>query len=269
MRQVRVPEWVPTFSGCIGALNGSRELGLASSGMELCRPSDVDYGWSGREGLRPKDPELHRLYFVTARHNIEQSRNEPGTLYVRVNTEDGGSVLSEVSKWDWTFHDDPTIDVAVLAPTFAHQADRTLQHTYIEADSCVTPERIRAYDIGVGTAIAVIGLFNQREGNDRNVPIVRSGIIAAMPGEPIADGTGTGPYQAYLAEVMSIGGLSGSPVLACPQPEHRHKFTSTEPGVLHVGPTTWTYPTYVLGTSALTGTSGRRQAHLTSRVPNG
>lgn len=121
------------------------------------------------------NPELHRLYFVTARHNIEQSREEPGALFVRVNTEDGGSVLSEVSKWDWTFHDDPTVDVAVLAPTFAHQADRTLQHTYIEADSCVTAERIRAYDIGVGTAIAIIGLFNQREGNERNVPIVRVG----------------------------------------------------------------------------------------------
>ena len=43
-----------------------------------------------------------------------------------------------------------------------------------------------------------------------NLPIVRLGAIAAMPGEYIK--TDWGCLRAYLIEARSIGGLSGSPV---------------------------------------------------------
>jgi hypothetical protein len=52
----------------------------------------------------------------------------------------------------------------------------------------------------------------QRAGSTRNIPIVRTGVIAAMPAidEPfVRKGE---EYHAYLAEMRSIGGLSGSPV---------------------------------------------------------
>ena len=66
--------------------------------------------------------------------------------------------------------------------------------------------------IGPGDELFAIGLFSLRVGTQRNIPIVRSGILAAMPydSEPFTkDGH---PYHAYLAEMRSIGGLSGSPV---------------------------------------------------------
>ncbi len=58
----------------------------------------------------------------------------------------------------------------------------------------------------------IAGLFTEHYGNQQNLPIVRSGIIAAMPTEPLEDTTTGLEYYAYLAEVRSIGGLSGSPV---------------------------------------------------------
>jgi hypothetical protein len=75
------------------------------------------------------DASLHRIYFVTARHVIEGAQSERGSFHIRVNTEDGGSIWAETSKTDWVFHDDRTIDVAVLAPTFAQDAPRGLEST--------------------------------------------------------------------------------------------------------------------------------------------
>jgi hypothetical protein len=58
----------------------------------------------------------------------------------------------------------------------------------------------------------IVGLFSSHYGRVSNRPIVRAGIIAAMPHEPLQD-VGSGEYyDAYLAEVRSVGGLSGSPV---------------------------------------------------------
>src|SRR6476646_359669 len=99
------------------------------------------------------DPNLHRLYFATARHCIEQSQLVPGELQVRVNTEDGGALATEISKSDWTFHRDESIDLAVLAPRFEPTADRRLEHTFIEADACATPQVIDDFDIGVGSDV--------------------------------------------------------------------------------------------------------------------
>jgi hypothetical protein len=71
-------------------------------------------------------------------------------------------------------------------------------------------------DFGIGSELLTMGLFGSREGMERNIPVIRTGIIAAMPGELIDDDTGHGPYRAYLAEILSMGGLSGSPVFFHP-----------------------------------------------------
>ena len=49
---------------------------------------------------------------------------------------------------------------------------------------------------------------------------MRFGNIAALPTEPLADSNNTGlSYRAFLAEVRSIGGISGSPVFVYLGPE--------------------------------------------------
>ena len=54
------------------------------------------------------------------------------------------------------------------------------------------------------------GYFRYHAGQFRNIPIVRTGNIAAFPDEPLQ--IRSVPMNAYLVEVRSIGGLSGSPV---------------------------------------------------------
>lgn len=72
---------------------------------------------------------------------------------------------------------------------------------------------IEAHAIGIGDEVLMVGLFTKRYGYRKNIPIVRGGIISAMPEEPIEDQETGNLYDAYLIEIRSIGGLSGSPVI--------------------------------------------------------
>jgi hypothetical protein len=86
--------------------------------------------------------------------------------------------------------------------------------TSIGSDRVVTDEIARRYGLRVGDEVFAIGLFTLHRGKTRNVPLVRSGIVAAMPGEPLEDPSSGIEYYAYLVEMRSIGGLSGSLVFA-------------------------------------------------------
>jgi len=63
----------------------------------------------------------------------------------------------------------------------------------------------------VGDEVFLAGLFTEVKETTKNIPIVRIGNLAMMPGEkiPFKDGR---LIEAYLVESRSIGGLSGSPV---------------------------------------------------------
>jgi hypothetical protein len=71
-------------------------------------------------------------------------------------------------------------------------------------------------------------MYVSRIGEQKNIPIIRGGIIAAMPEEKID--TQYGRHHAYLVESRSFGGLSGSPVFAFhalpfvkgPRPQDNH-----------------------------------------------
>jgi hypothetical protein len=80
----------------------------------------------------------------------------------------------------------------------------------LDPDSLVTPENIKNREWGVGDEIVVIGLFRNHYGRAKNIPLVRVGSLAALPDEPVK--TRWGYIDAYLVELHSIGGLSGSPV---------------------------------------------------------
>jgi len=89
-----------------------------------------------------------------------------------------------------------------------------LYHSPVE--NFATEDVIQKESIGIGDDVFAIGLFNQRWGHDRNIPIMRTGVIASMPEEPLPltndDDEVIGKRNAYLVELRSIGGLSGSPV---------------------------------------------------------
>jgi hypothetical protein len=75
-----------------------------------------------------------------------------------------------------------------------------------------TKDLIKEYNVGAGDEILMLGRFISREGIQQNTPTARFGHISQMPGEPMVTDTGDMQDEAFLCEVRSIGGYSGSPV---------------------------------------------------------
>ena len=71
-------------------------------------------------------------------------------------------------------------------------------------------EVIKERNLGIGDEIFITGLFTKVTETTKNIPIVRTGNVAMIPGEKIPFGDSL--IEAYLVEARSIGGLSGSPV---------------------------------------------------------
>jgi hypothetical protein len=140
------------------------------------------------------------VYLVTAKHCVEKATRY-GSLFVRLNMKSGPVQYQEI-KTEWIYNDDEGSDVAVLPDT---------ECMPIPVGMLATDEIIAEKRIGVGDDVVVTGLFTKRSGNAKNIPILRAGMISAMPGEHLI-GEGAEEYQAYLIEMRSTGGLSGSPV---------------------------------------------------------
>jgi hypothetical protein len=150
-------------------------------------------------------------YLITARHNIIKASAVGLPLILRVNLVNGGAELIEITNLRWFFPDNDAADVAVSGPIGGFE-EIGLKYRRIPRVMFATPEVIEAKSIGVGDELIVTGLFVHHYGRQRNVPIIRSGNIAAMPTEPLIDNNSGLEYRAFLAEIRSIGGLSGSPV---------------------------------------------------------
>jgi hypothetical protein len=147
---------------------------------------------------------------VTARHVIEGIEGlGHKTCVIRMNTKSGEAVGYEVPIDRWLFHpDESEVDVAV----FPYFLSTELDHLAIRDNTIIEDVNAREENIGLGDEVFVAGMFYDRIGNERNIPIVRVGNIAAMPhpGERVR--TLMGLIDAYLIEVRSLGGISGAPV---------------------------------------------------------
>src|SRR5262249_36939137 len=146
---------------------------------------------------------------VTARHVIDRIRDLSidAQVYFRLNQRGGDAIEASMPLSDWVFHSDSRVDVAVapLALEFAN-----LDQLWLPTTVFLTDEMIKADGVGPGDELFFPGLFSRHVGTKSNIPIIRTGNIAAMPQEIM---TKTGLATAYLAEARSIGGLSGSPVI--------------------------------------------------------
>lgn len=175
------------------------------------------------------------LYIATARHVIDGIRHEARRLqmdekvHLRVNRRDGSLQHIETSASDWVLHPDGAIDVALLPMAdedfreldvgfFPIQVIGQMPSDGLQPDGVLgipdTPGEFQEF--GVGDEVVVAGLFRNHYGTKRNVPIVRTGNIAAMPEEPVMvewpDRSKSQPMEAYLIDTRSVRGLSGSPV---------------------------------------------------------
>ena len=155
------------------------------------------------------------LHLVTAQHVILKIQEFSEDVAIRYNLREGGidGALAHVS--EWYYHPDAGnfIDVAVIP----FDSSLGIDYSYIPIESdFVTEEVIDNLKMDTGDDIFVTGLFHSHYGKGKNIPIVRTGNIAAMPEEPVH--TKSGYIDAYLIEGRSIGGLSGSPVFFQPAP---------------------------------------------------
>jgi len=155
-------------------------------------------------------------YIVTAKHVLDQMSDDAPVL-LRVNTISASGVrYVPLPKAKWHFHPEHNeepgrkqkyVDVAVYRPDFDYT---DVQMVFFTFDDFLTDEKRSEYDVGVGDEIVITGLFFSHIGEARNIPVVRTGNIAAVPDEPLP--TDKGLMDGYLVEVRSIGGISGSPV---------------------------------------------------------
>jgi hypothetical protein len=194
---MRLPDEILECVGFIGVQvvgDGVSDIKLGGTGFFVSLPSKAS-------------DNVAYVYFVTAKHCIAEAERL-GKIFIRLNTVNGEYEYIPVRD-GWLYPEDPSVDLAVLpfAPDHTKFQYKHLDHTVL-ADQ----QKCAEHKIGIGEELCISGLFTRRVGRGRNIPVVRFGNIAAMPSEPLPDSKTGLSFHAYLAEVRSIGGLSGSPV---------------------------------------------------------
>lgn len=168
------------------------------------------------------------LYVVTNRHVIEG-----GHTVIRGNKADGGVDFLETDERQWIFH--PSGDDLAIHPILYDP--RVHPFVHIGSQHFLTHGLIERYSIGPGDDVFTVGRFVSQEGRQRNLPTVRFGNIAQMPGEPVRDYRPSGPFdqESFLVEARSLGGYSGAPV-----------FVQILPASIRPGVETWEQPHNIL-----------------------
>jgi hypothetical protein len=153
-------------------------------------------------------------FLATARHVAEKLEGKEFTL--RVNRHDGTiAIIRGLADTRWWYHptDRQHVDaaLAMFFPDNYGELDIQAIHVAWFADE----DTIRRAHIGAGDEVFIAGLFTKITETTKNIPIVRIGNLAMVPGEkiPFKDGK---LIDAYLVETRSLGGLSGSPVFVRP-----------------------------------------------------
>ena len=171
-------------------------------------------------------------HLVTAEHVIAGLLTRNQEIWLRVNVLGGKTTellipdAGNVFRFHPNNENEPT-DVAVCPFTLTHHDEETGETIKIDMTALaldgnpkngfLPSEEFAKNSIVLGAEIAIVGLFRSHYGTNRNIPIVRVGNIAALPGEPVFTKY-AGYIKAYLVEARSIAGLSGSPVVVLPDP---------------------------------------------------
>jgi hypothetical protein len=160
-------------------------------------------------------------YAVTAAHVV---RNTPASeeLYLRVNAVSGPTIDIPVPVSTWRFH--ATTDVAACSVSWPE--DKQLDFMTIPITRLPPgPEGVYHNQVVEGEGVIICGLLTSFPGSERIQPIVRTGKIALMPYEKMTielDRKTSGDVDAYLLEMISWPGLSGSPIIVYPNRNPRN-----------------------------------------------
>jgi hypothetical protein len=178
----------------------------------------TQYGGTGFLVCDPEDG-IQIPFLVTARHVAKELEAYEDTgFFVRVNRMDGSGEEIPVQDIHWSYHPDPTVDLAATVFVFPAEIYDAiyfpLRGRHFENEDRIAP----ASAVICGDEIAIVGLFRLHFGKKRNVPITHSGHVAALPHPderiPIRNRKTQDivESEAYLVEAQTLEGLSGSPV---------------------------------------------------------
>lgn len=180
-------------------------------------------GGSGFTVVVPFDPYRVWVYVVSNWHVISRAP------VIRLNTLKGGFDTLSLGTTQWIRHPDGETDLAIASVDIRpadyrfhgvlHVAPDSPDSLKSWKDQLVTESLITVSGMGVGDDAYIVGRFTSHEGKQRNLPTARFGAIAQMPYEIIH--TDVGGQQAFLVEIRSISGYSGSPVFVR-IPAHRY-----------------------------------------------
>jgi hypothetical protein len=159
------------------------------------------------------------VYMVTAKHVLKDADGKYlKTIDVRLNLKTSGTkgydfireipVTNDQGDLIWLHESDNAIDVAVLPflPSIEKYDFKTIPFGMFVDDAL-----LRKSNVAEGDPVFFVGLMAQYYGEFRNYPVVRRGTLALMTDEKID--TPTGSQRAFIAELLSWPGNSGSPVL--------------------------------------------------------
>lgn len=146
-------------------------------------------------------------FVVTAKHIINGAKSRGvENVYLRTNMTDGRLLNVKTTFDEWIEHQDPNVDVVILKLNVPDYMDHLLQ----KESELMSLDDFKDSIVSVCDDVIIAGLFTHHHGSNRNLPIIRTGTISALPYENIQ--TKHHLMEGFLIETRSIGGLSGSPV---------------------------------------------------------
>lgn len=156
------------------------------------------------------DAAFRFTYLVTANHVADELDGVP--FKIRANRKSGEAVeIAANGSGDLVWYRHPKGESVDVAVCWWQMPSRDLDLLAVPTSMFLTREIADKTNVGPGDEVSITGLFAKIKGQSKNLPIVRIGNLAMVPRGPVVP-SGVGNIEAYLIEVKSLGGISGSPV---------------------------------------------------------
>jgi len=177
--------------------SAERNEELGGTGFIVGRPVIVS-------GVNNKPLRIYIPYVISNLHVAHQ-----GAPYIRINNKDGSAHIIDRDCIDWVTHPDGD-DLA--ATCIFGDVDPSLQDVkFVRESEFITPEKITAYDLGLGDETFMVGRFINHQGRNKISPALRMGNLSMMV-EPIWVEKRKRDQECFAVEMRSRTGFSGSPV---------------------------------------------------------
>ena len=186
----------------IGTKQGKNFVADSTGFIIKIRTSESD-----KKAVLPKNfPDgMPEVFIVTNRH-VFDGRDE---VIVRFNDKQQVPLQLKSSEGiGWTNHKDENVDIAVAFIPNLKYLDRTAV-VVVDEDYIATSKVMEQEGVSIGDEVYALGFPLGLAGEERNYPIVRSGIIARLDDEILKN-------HYYYVDVAIYPGNSGGPVILKP-----------------------------------------------------